>query len=235
MKSLKFILFFLLFFGLTANVISQKLFNPVYSFSSEKTAYITLNDGSQVEGLIQDIDRKKGLLLSFTIVDPEGKSSNFRAGDISKIYLAATGKNNMGKRYEFISDPAKWDNNELNRDLFKNGYAYFEQVEVEMGRKTRPMLLQLLNPSFSSRIKVYQDPFVSETTSLGTAELKRSGDHSNSYVVKDGNRPAFMLNKGSYQDNFIALFGECKAMVPLREKAKWSQFEQHLYDYNRCK
>jgi hypothetical protein len=235
MKSFKYILFTFLLIGISANLYSQKLFNPVYSFSKEKTAYITLNDGTQVQGTIQNVERKKGLILSFSGVDMEGNAFEYRAGDVKNMYALSSGTNNQGRLYDFISDATKWDNSDYNKELFADGYVYFEQAEVEMGRKTRMILMQLLNPSFSSKIKVYMDPFVSETTSVSNAELKRSGDSNISYFVKDGSRPAFQLNKASYPDNFIALFGECQSMVPLKDNAKWTQFEQHLYNFNSCK
>jgi hypothetical protein len=100
-----------------------------------------------------------------------------------------------------------------------------------MGRKNRSILMQLLNPSFSSQIKIYKNPFLSKTT---VAQKDKEGELT-SYYVKDGGRPAFLLDKGNLQNNFIALFGDCQSMVPLKKTASWDQFDQYVYNFTLCK
>jgi len=234
MKSLKLIFFGLILIGLNAPAFGQKLLPGAYTFSKKKIAYITLNDGTEVEGNIKDIDRKKGLIKSIKIKDVQGEKQEFKASDISSMYLAPSGWDNFGKMYDFMYDPTKWDNDNYKQGLLKEGYAYFEQAEVEMGRKTRVLLMQLLNPSFSSKIKVYMDPWASETTSVGVGGFKLAGGDKKSYYVKDGERMAFLLKKKDYKDNFNALFGDCKKMLPLKKGAKWSQFDQHVFDFTSC-
>jgi|TARA_B110000259_G_scaffold172414_1_gene204819 hypothetical protein len=41
---------------------SQQLLTPSFGFSHKKTSYITLTDGTEINGTIKDIDRKKDLL-----------------------------------------------------------------------------------------------------------------------------------------------------------------------------
>lgn len=224
MKTIKIVLFSVIFFGLSGAAFAQKLMPGTYSFSKEKPVYITLVDGTQVEGMLNKVDRKKGILKSME-VNVNGDLVFYRAGQIQNMYIAPSGEGKLGKVYDFLYDATKWDNRNYNFQYFNQGYVYFEQTEVEMGMKTRSMLMQLLNPSFSSKIKVYNDPFASE---LATGE-------ESSYYVKDGGRPAMLLNQESYKDYFIALFGECQIMVPLKQKASWTQFDNHVYMYTQCK
>ena len=59
-------LFFLLpFFLISIGLIGQDLLSPSFGFSKKKTAYITLVDGSEINGTIKDIDRKKGFFDNF--------------------------------------------------------------------------------------------------------------------------------------------------------------------------
>ena len=53
---------------------------------------------------------------------------------------------------------------------------YFESAEARVEKKkTQVSMLQLLNPSFSSKIKVYDDPFSRKTTSLAVGSIKMAG------------------------------------------------------------
>lgn len=235
MKHFKFILFALLFLGLNASTFGQKLMPGAYSFSKKKAVYITLNDGTEVEGMVKDIDRKKGLIKSIKIKNTEGNKVTYKADEISSMYISPSGWDKMGKIYDFMYDPAQWDNSEYKQSYFKEGYVFFEKAEVEVGRKTRVLLMQLLNPSFSSEIKVYMDPWASETPAVGVGGFKVAGGDKKSYYIKDGDRPAFLLKKKNYKDTFIAMFGECETMVALKQNAKWRQFDQHVYDYTQCK
>ena len=55
------------------NVLAQQLRSPTNTFSHQKMAYITLVDGTEVEGTIDDVDRKKGLIEFIKIIDASGK------------------------------------------------------------------------------------------------------------------------------------------------------------------
>jgi hypothetical protein len=226
MKTLRFILFAALFVGMNQLVVAQKLLPGAYAFSKTKTVHLTAMDGTQLDGMLSEIDMKNGLIKSLEIRDEAGVNHFFRPAQIRNMYIAPEGVDHSGKVYDFIRDPGMWDNETIRQDYIQAGYVYFEQVTVEIGMKSRDMLLQLLNPSFSSKIGVYVDPFVSELTASQGRE---------SFFVRDGNRPAFLLKQGEYMDYFIALFGECEQMVPLKQNAKWNQLDQHIYNYTLCK
>jgi hypothetical protein len=52
-------------------------FIPAYDrFSGKETSYIMLEDGSKVEGTLEDLDRKKGLIEEVVIKDASGKKNH---------------------------------------------------------------------------------------------------------------------------------------------------------------
>lgn len=57
-----------------ANQIFAQDFIPAYDrFSGKEISYIMLEDGSKVEGTLEDLDRKKGLIQEVVIKDASGK------------------------------------------------------------------------------------------------------------------------------------------------------------------
>lgn len=231
MKMYKILLFAFLLAGLNVVGNAQKLMPGAFDFSQGKTVYITLTDGSEVEGLLNSVDQGKGLIKKLLVKDANGKEIQYLADQIERMYIVAEEWNPSAKRYSFIGDASRWDNHNYKKELFNNGYVVFEQATVEMGRKNRNMLMQLLNPSFSSQIKIYKNPFLTETT----VNQKQKESELTSYYVKDGGRPAFLLSEGNLQNNFVALFGDCQSMLPLKKKANWDQFDQYVYNYSLCK
>ena len=231
---MKWILMGMLISGILTTGLTQKLLPGVYTFSKSKITYITLMDGTQVQGTVKDIDRTKGLIKNIKIKSEAGEVTQYDATQIMEMYIAPSSWDNFSKVFDFMYDPGQWDNQTYKQNLLTDGYVIFEQAEVEVGLKNRVLLLQLLNPSFSSKIKVYMDPWADETASVNIGGFKVAGGDKKSYYVKDGARPAFNLKKIDYKNNFIALFGDCEKMVPLKEKAKWTKFEDHLWQFAHC-
>lgn len=236
MKNLKILLFVLFVFGFISNNYSQKLL-PAYSrFSKKKISYVYLADGTEIKGHIKDIDRKKGLIEKVKIKDMDGKKHKFKAEEIDHMYLYPSGFSKFAAAYDFLHDATKWDNDTYSQGLFGKGYVLFEQSEVYLKKKKgkkRTLLLQLLNPSFSSKIKIYTDPYAGETASLGVGSIKVAGGIAKSYYVKKGDDVAYRLKKKKYKDQYKELYKGCAELENM-EKARWSKFEENVYQYSSC-
>ncbi len=231
MKFEKLVMAFVVIF-LTANVaMAQKFLQGAFTFSKKKTSYITLNNGETVEGVLWDLDRKKGNIEEVTIKKTGSKKkTTYEPKDIKHMYLPPSGWDKMGKALDFMNDPRQWGaDNELDSEKIKDGYAYFEQAEVKIKKKTMTLLMQLVNPSFEENLKVYFDPYAKETASLGVGGLKVAGGIAKSYFVQKGKSPAFKLEKKNYKDEASGLFGKCKAVKDL--KSKWSDFEEAVFKH----
>ena len=57
---------------MVVGVNAQELLSPSFTFSHKKTAYLTLIDGTELNGNIKDIDREKGLIEEIKIIDGKG-------------------------------------------------------------------------------------------------------------------------------------------------------------------
>ena len=100
----------------------------------------------------------------------------------------------------------------MNGDLIGNGYVYFEQSDVRIKKKTETLMLQLLNPHFSNKIRVYHDPLAKETASIGVGGIDVAGGLDKSYYVKTDD-VAVKLKKKDYDDEFPLYFKSCKALT----------------------
>ncbi|WP_431242994.1 hypothetical protein ACQ9BO_25575 [Flavobacterium sp. P21] len=130
----KLLLFMMILFAFTA-MKAQDLIAPSYGFSHSKTAYITLVDGTEISGTIRDIDRDKGLIEFIKLQDATGKKHKLKPEDIKYMYLPPSGLDNLGKNLNFISNYNKWNDDKLNQEYIKEGYAYFETAEVKVKKK----------------------------------------------------------------------------------------------------
>lgn len=227
-------LFLLLAGGLTSGLTAQQLLTPSNGFSHKKTSYITLNDGTEINGTIKDIDRKKGLIELIKIEDGAGKKYKLKPEDVNYMYLPPNGLDNFVKSTSFLTNAKKWNNEKLNQDFLDQGYVYFEQADVKLKKKNMKLLMQLLNPDFSRVIKVYHDPFASETASLAVGGITVAGGDAKSYYVAKGDGTAFRLFKKNYAKEFKPLYGSCDAVISAYPEPKWTDLPEHIVKYTEC-
>lgn len=232
MKQLLLLAFFVM---LGSTFFAQKLSEPVDRYSHKKIAYITLEDGTEIQGNIKDIDRKKGLIQQIKIKDLEGKKHKLKPEEIKYMYLPPSGLDKLGSTLEFLHDATKWEKTDLDKDIIGKGYAYFEKSKVKIKRKTRVLLLQLLNPSFSSKVKIYYDPFARESIGVGIGGIKVAGGYAKSYYFKKGDAVAYRIKKKNYDDEFKLLFKDCKSLIKkYGKRPKWTDLVEHLLAYKKC-
>jgi len=228
-------------FIVTAAVCStnaQEFLTPANTFSHSKTAYITLQDGTTVEGDIKKVKRKKGLIEEVRIKKENGDKEKIKPTDIAYMYLPPSGFDKLNRGMSKAFDTQQWDNEEVESDLLKDGYAYFEQAEVYLKKKKkkRSLLMQLLNPHFASNVKVYHDPLARETTSVGVGGFTVAGGDAKSYYVQNSEEPAFRIKKKKYKKkHFAEMWGSCSAVAEkYGDDVDWSDLIEHIVAYSEC-
>lgn len=212
------------------NLAIAQSFSPAFDrFSGGKTSYVNLEDGTQIEGTIDDFDRKKGLIEEVTIKDAEGKKIKLEAEKIKSMYVPPSNLAKFNEAMDFATEASNWQSgNDVDKDIISKGYAMFEKSTVMLGKKKRDLLLQIVNPSFANYVRVYQDPMAKETAGFGVAGIDVVGGEEKSYYVKVGDAPAFRLYKKDYSKQFASVFKGCKAVVDAVGKKKaWSDFASH--------
>jgi len=214
-------------------------FIPAFDrFSGKEIAYITLEDGTEIEGTIDDIDRKKGLIEEVVLL-PKGekKKRKIKAEEIKHMYLPASGYNKLVNASEQGFNAQKWKDNNVNMEIINKGYAYFEKSTVGIKRDIETLLMQMVNPSFSQKIKVYHDPRAQESMRFGVAGITMAGGDDKSYYVKVGDATAVKIKRADYDKAYLALYKDCPDLLKkIKDDHRWSKFDEHLWAYTtECK
>ncbi len=215
------------------SLTAQRFLEPSETFSPKKVSYLTMMDGSVKEVFLKSIKREKGLIEELKVEDAAGTKSKIKPKDIKFMYLPQSGFDKFSKEMDFIHDVQKWDNKEIDQSKVADGYIYFEQAEVQVKKEKLTLMMQLLNPSFSSKIKVYHDPYAAESASVGIGGFTLAGGDDKSYYVAVRNQTAFKLMKKNYEEDFMKVFGFCSPLKNKFEKINWSQFDEHVYEHNQ--
>ncbi len=234
MKTIKQILFSLCLIGtLCTTAISQQYFaSPVESFSKKKMAYITMQDGKEVECKFKSMKRSKGLIKEITVWIDE-KKKTISASDIKEMYLPQSGLDKLGKVMDFANDATQWESEDINMDHIKDGYSYFIQSSTQISKKKKAdVLMQLLNPAFASKVMVFHDPFANESASASVAGIKVAGGNDKSYFIKVGSAAAFKVRKKDYEDYVNTIFADC-GVTGSAKTYKWANFGEELMNYTR--
>ncbi len=212
----------------------QKFIPAFDTFSGKKVAYVTLEDGTQVQGTIKDLDRKKGQIESIKLRTSDGKKVEYDAEEIKHMYLPPSGFDKFVKTMDFMNDATQWGD-DIDAEVIQKGYAYIEKTEVTYKKKTRVLLMQLVNPSFTGKMRVYTDPYARETASVGIGGLTVAGGDEKSYFIKKDDNPAFKLEKKAYKESFKIIFEECPELLKKGgKKPDWLQLAEHVAEFNQC-
>jgi len=218
---------------LSFNLQAQELMRPFAGYSKKKIAYITMDDGTQIQANLKDFKYKKGLIEAIKLKDISGgKKQKIKPEKIKHMYVPISGWAKIDAFYDVKTDATQWGKTSLKKDIFQKGYVYFEKSDVRIKKKTRTLLLQLLNPSFSAKVKIYHDPLAKETLSAGIGGVKVAGGHAKSYYIKKGDNTAYRVLKKTYKEEYKMIFEDCSSLVEqIDTNRNWVDFVGHIYKY----
>lgn len=217
---------------------SQTFASKVSQFSRSKPVTIYFVDGDSISGTIRNVFRRKGVINQIEL-KVDGVKTKIDMSKVAYVYLPENIFNKMNNvasgAFRLDDEDAKFSKRQ---DLLVDGYALFESVKATIKKNNTNYLLQLLNPHFDKRIKVYADPYASETMSVGYAGMAMVGGEDKSYYLKytDSDEPAFYVSKKDFKNNFKEILKDCPELTEELEKyLSWADFEQYIYKYNNCK
>lgn len=233
-------LFMFLFSVVSFSMTAQKFAPAFEGFSRKKPAFITMADGTEHTVFIKNFKRKKGLIDQIKVESINGgKKIKINPEDISHVYIAPSGLAKLNQKMQASTNLTRIKDGELNSEHLDDGYIYMEASEVQIKKKkTQYCMLQLMNPTFSGKIKVYNDPFAGETASIGIGGMTLAGGLDKSYYIKkEGEDIAKRIKKKEYKKNMTEIFSECPdVLAKYADSPKWSEFEQFIFDYSTiCK
>ena len=219
---------FLCLFAL-GGVFAQQFIEPVENPMS-KECYLTLKNGVETKCEFKTYISNNGI-KSITIIDENGVKIKYKAEEVEKLRIKMTTLAKIGtivEGSESITAVAKLDVTEI----IEREFIIYEQALLPK-KKNKYALLQLLNPGFDGRIKVYENPMGGESgLSLGGVQVT-GGEDKSFLVVKDGDK-SMKIKKGSYKKDFSLLFGDCTEMLKILsdEKIHLQDMALHVLYFN---
>jgi len=218
-----------------SSAFAQK-FSPAFQgFSKKKPTYITLQNGEEKTVIIKRLFFKKGLIDDLKVETEGGDKVKINPEEISHMYIPPSNLAKVSQKLDAATDLTKIQDNELSSEHLNDGYLYMESSNVEIKKgKTQFCMLQVMNPTFSKKIKVYNDPFARESAGVAVGGMTVAGGLDKSYYIKkDGEDTARKIKKKEYRQDMEILFSECPAVLEKYSRnTQWSDFEQFIYDYS---
>lgn len=215
------------------NAMAQQFSLPSQSFSQTKTSYITKSDGAETQAKILILKYKKGQIAEMKVKDESGNKIKIKPTDIKQMYLPQSMLDKLGQVDKFLTDAKLWKSDVLDNSKIADGYVYFESTDVKFGKKVQKLLMQVVNPAFCSKVKIYNDPFANESMGVGVGGITLAGGDLKSYYFKKGDDPAFLLQKKDYKKKFAEIWSDCPALIEkYGEKPVWTDLAQHVYEYS---
>jgi hypothetical protein len=218
--------------------VDMLMFEPVYnSYSPNVVSTVILENGDEVKGFRDDVDRKKGQIYYVKLKDSvSGEKKEFNAKEIKEMYLFPGGFEKLTQTTGHLFNVRQWESRDLQSDLIDKGFIFFKKQTVSLKNKKdeSDVLMQLINPKFSSFIEVYGDPMAKKTTGLGIGGFNVAGGLAKSYYFKKG-EDIFWLEKKNLDDYYDKLFGDnanFMAKYP-KKKIKWKMLGEYVFMYTK--
>jgi hypothetical protein len=208
---------------------AQQLLPEIEFFSKKDTAYLVTKAGERVAFRYEKLERRKGVIEAIQGLTTNGQPLRYEASQLRELALppAERGQGIAAmKSVGSVTRARHTDLKALNRDLV---YFYPEYLDDQK----RDVLLQLLNPGFDSRVRVYHDPASGQTRGVGIGGIPITGGIDKGYYVR-ANERAYRLRKAQYGKQFRELFGDCPGVAVKYPGGNWRDLPLHVFHYDQA-
>ena len=189
---------------LSLNLLAQS-FMPSYmpSFGYKKGFVVKQNNDS-IHGTFTKIYHTENI-TSLTIKDGQEVKHKLKEEEISRVYIAFSDIDKFSTSIGSGSSSMKDISQTSFSQVFKADYFIWEQAITP--KKGKIKVLQLVNPGFDTKMKVYRNPTSGETGGVGVGGIKLTGGIEKSYfIVKKGEVVATEVEKGKYKKAILRGF-----------------------------
>lgn len=227
---MKFFFILVLSFGVFSNYLSAQKFMSPYSQGFAGKGYIVKNNGEKI-----GVNFKAGLFgpsglmwinAADTVTDIKEK---YKVADMKEIGFknnAIAGfLNTIGQGGGSVKAAMNTDF----KNMMKLDYYVFYRVADKKGK---PRMLQILNPGWDTKMKVYNDP-KSKATAGAKLSMGLVGGLAKSFYVSKGEEGySIFVEKSKYKKSYSTIFQDCPSLVERIEKdLQWDNFAGHVFEY----
>jgi len=194
-----------------------------------------MDDGTEMEVKLKGYKVQKGLIKEIKVRDEADKKIRIDPAKIKHMYIPPSKLAKFNQKLDAATDLTKIQDGELNQTYLTDGYVYMEKSVVQIKKKSQgSYVMQLINPAFSGKIKVYADPNAKETFSVGVGGMTLAGGLDKSYYIKKASEDvAIRFYKKDYKKQFNELFADCPSLIEkYGSSPKWEDLEQVIYEFS---
>jgi hypothetical protein len=222
---------------MTMSVIGQAFIEPIINlyYLKGNACTVTLESGEEIQGnFISGSFLTNG--LSQIIIEREnGEETKFMAKEIISVFI----KNSEDAKMEMIME-STWSVQKMvntdYHDILNREYIIFETTH-DFRKKDKQRLMQLVNPGFDTKIKVYAEP-LKQTAGIGVGPVMFTGGEERAYLLVKANAYQLEVKKGNYDRYFKYLYSDCPEMISTfaGDKITWNDIALHVFVYDQaCK
>ncbi len=196
---------------------------------------VALQSGEEITGKFAGGVYVNNGLTKIKIKLENGENAKFVPEQVVSLKVKASRLMKLSMISDAGSSIKEFANTDLN-SIVEREWVLFETATTPRQKDTK-RILQLLNPGFDSKIKVFAEPNA-KTGGLSLGGIQVTGGEDRVYLFVKGGEKAIKVKKGSYSDNFQELYSDCPLMLEQfqGEKIRWDDVALHIYAYNElCK
>ncbi len=217
-------------------ITAQKFIEPAKGLSVKKTAYLTLADGSKLEGKFRSGKASiNGGYKTIVFKTMDGEKLKLDAIDVKSILIPQSSLGALAESMDQITDASQWgDDAKINEDAVKEGYYYYETVVIAKKKKDVPAVRQILNPGYADQIKVMTNEMAMKGPSASLGGIKVAEANASSYFIKVGDDKAMKVKAGKYQELFSQIYAACPEFIEkYKDDIKWKDLEKHVFEFSQ--
>jgi len=221
---------------ITGFLTAQNFMEPTTGFSTKKITYLTMADGTKMEGQFKQGQTALNGGYKWIYFKPtDGKKKKIQAAEIASMLIPQSKLSKIGEASNFLNDATQWDKDvEINKDAVKEGYCYFETTIIAKKKKEITALRQILNPGYAAKIKVLDNRAGMDGPSASLGGIKVAGGKSRSYFIKVGDAKAIKVSVKKYDELFETLYGTCPEFMEKNgQDPKFSDIEKHVFEFSQ--
>lgn len=195
---------------------------------------VELNNGEVVTGKLATGSMSNGFITFITVKLENGEKTKFKPEDIKRLSIKASKLAKLTMISESASSIQKMTQTNFD-DINNREYIIFESAMAH-NKSEKIRLMQLLNPGFDSKIKVFGDPNPNKKTSgLGIGDLQITGGEDKTYFFVQNNAKAVLVKQKNYDKDFAALYNKCPIMLEsfTGKDIKWADVAGHVFAYDK--
>lgn len=192
---------------------------------------VALQSGEEITGKFAGGVYVNNGLAKIKVKLENGENAKFVPEQVASLKVKVSGLMKLSMISDAGSSMKEFANADLN-SIVEREWVLFETATTPRQKETK-RILQLLNPGFDSKIKVFAEPNA-KTGGLSLGGFQVTGGEDRVYLFVKGGEKAFKVKKGSYRDNFQELYSDCPQMLEQfqGEKIRWDDVALHIYAYN---